>query len=74
MCSEERKSLSDVIYMVEESLAGTTTGIKKIQEVFSVIDRNTHSVLLLSLTQVNTPVKDQRQEDHAGHTSVIKIH
>ncbi len=74
MCSEERQSLSDVTYMVEESLAGATDGIKKVQTEFSVMDRNTHSVLLLSLTQVNTPVKDQRQKDHAGHTSVIKIH
>ncbi len=74
MCSEERQSLSDVIYMVEESLAGTTTGIKKIQEVFSFIDKSTHSGLLLSLTQVNTTVKDQRQEDHAGHKRVMQLH
>ncbi len=72
MCSEERKSLSDVTYMLKESLAGATDGIKKIQEVFSVIDRNTHSVLLLSLTQVNTPVMDL--EDHTGLTAVIQLH
>ncbi|XP_016331318.1 uncharacterized protein LOC107680070 [Sinocyclocheilus anshuiensis] len=31
MCSDERTSLSDVTYMVKESLAGSTTGIKKVQ-------------------------------------------
>ncbi len=72
MCSEERQSLSDVTYMLKESLAGDTTGIKKDQPVFSVIDRNTLSGLLL--TQVNTPVKDQRQKDHAGHKRVIQLH
>ncbi|XP_058601331.1 Fc receptor-like protein 3 [Onychostoma macrolepis] len=71
---EERQSLSDVTYILKESLAGATDGIKKVQPVFSVMDRNTHSVLLLSLTQVNTPVKDQRQKDHAGHKRVIKLH
>ncbi len=44
--------------MLKESLAGDTTGIKKDQSLFSAIDRNTLSVLLLSLTQVNTPVMD----------------
>ncbi len=74
MCSEERQSLSDVTYMMKESLAGDTDGIKKDQPVFSVNYRNTLSVLLLSLTQVNTPVKDQRPKDHAGHIRVIKLH
>uniref|UniRef100_A0A8C1LJU5 Ig-like domain-containing protein n=1 Tax=Cyprinus carpio TaxID=7962 RepID=A0A8C1LJU5_CYPCA len=43
-------SLSDVTLMVKESLAGSTAGIKMVQAVFSVNYRNTHSVLLLSLT------------------------
>ncbi len=34
--------------------------------------RNTLSGLLLSLTQVNTPVMDIK--DHAGLTAVIKLH
>ncbi len=42
--------------------------------MFSVIDRNTLSVLLLSLMQVNTPVMDQTQKDHAGLTAVIQLH
>ncbi|KAI2646128.1 Vacuolar protein sorting/targeting protein 10 [Labeo rohita] len=50
MYSEEKQSLSGVTFMVKESLAGATAGIKKVQPVFSVIDRNTHSVLLMSLT------------------------
>ncbi len=74
MCSEERQSLSDVTYMMKESLAGATDGIKKVQSLFSVNYRNTLSVLLLSLTQVNTPVMDQTQKDHAGHIRVIKLH
>ncbi len=45
---------------------------KKVQPVFSVMDRNTHSVLLLSLTQVNTPVMDLK--DHTGLTAVIQLH
>ncbi len=74
MCSEERQSLSDVTYMLKESLAGATDGIKKDQPEFSVNYRNTLSVLLLSLTQVHTTVMDQRQKDHAGHILVIKLH
>uniref|UniRef100_A0A8C2AUP0 Ig-like domain-containing protein n=1 Tax=Cyprinus carpio TaxID=7962 RepID=A0A8C2AUP0_CYPCA len=35
---------------------------------------NTHSVLLLSLTQVNTPVMEQREEDHAPHKTVTQLH
>ncbi len=58
MYSEETQSLSDVTYMVKESLAGGLCCIKKIQPVFSVFNRNTHSVLLVSLTQVNTIVMD----------------
>jgi len=58
---------------MEESLAGGTSGIKTVQPVFSVKDRNTHSVLL-SLTQENTPVMGQRLEDHAVHTAVMKLH
>ncbi len=57
-----------------ESLAGATYGKKKVQSLFLVIDRNTLSVLLLLLTQVNTSVMDQRQKDHAGHKRVIKLH
>ncbi len=64
MCSEERKSLSDVIYMMKESLAGATDGIKKIQEVLSVMDRNTHSVLLLSLTQMNVVLTSLTQRKY----------
>ncbi len=60
--------------MMKESLAGDTDGIKKVQSMFSVNYRNTLSVLLLSLTQVNTPVMDQRQKDHAGLTAVIQLH
>ncbi len=60
--------------MMKESLAGATDGIKKVQSLFSVNYRNTLSVLLLSLTQVNTPVMDQRPKDHAGHIRVIKLH
>ncbi len=74
MCSEEKQSLSDVTYMLKESLAGDTDGIKKDQPVFSVNYRNTLSGLLLILTQVNTPVMDQTQKDHAGHIRVIKLH
>ncbi len=74
MCSEERQSLSDVTYMLKESLAGDTDGIKKDQSLFSVNYRNTLSVLLLSLTQVNTAVMDQRQKDHAGHKRVTQLH
>uniref|UniRef100_A0A673NHL4 Ig-like domain-containing protein n=1 Tax=Sinocyclocheilus rhinocerous TaxID=307959 RepID=A0A673NHL4_9TELE len=58
------QSLSDVTYMVRDSQVG----------VFSVNYRNTHSVLLLSLTQVNTPVMEQREEDHATHTAVMQLH
>ncbi len=58
--------------MMKDSLAGATDGIKKDQPVFSVIDRNTLSVLLLSLTQVNTPVMDLK--DHAGLTAVTQLH
>ncbi len=72
MCSEERQSLSDVTYMLKESLAGDTDGIKKDQSLFSVMDRNTLSVLLLSLTQVNTTVMDLK--DHTGLTAVIQLH
>ncbi len=60
--------------MMKESLAGDTTGIKKDQPVFSVNYRNTLSVLLLSLTQVNTPVMDSTQKDHTGLTAVIQLH
>ncbi len=74
MYSEETRSLSDVTYMVKESLAGSTTGIKTVQAVFSVNYRNTHSVLLLSLTQVNTPVMEKRAEDHEHQTSVMQLH
>ncbi len=58
--------------MMKESLAGATDGIKKDQPVFSVNYRNTLSVLLLSLTQVNTPVMDIK--DHTGHIRVIQLH
>ncbi len=74
MYSEETQSLSDVTLMVEESLAGSTAGIKMVQSVFSVNYRNTHSVLSLSLTQVNTPVMEQREEDHEHQTSVMQLH
>ncbi len=57
--------------MMKELLAGATDGIKKVQSLFSVNYRNTLSVLLLLLTQVNTPVMDQRQN---GHIRVIKLH
>ncbi len=40
--------------------------------MFSVIDRNTLSVLLLSLTQANTSVMDLK--DHTGITAVIQLH
>ncbi len=60
--------------MMKESLAGATDGIKKVQSLFSVNYRNTLSVLLENLSQVNTPVMDQRQKDHAGHIRVIKLH
>uniref|UniRef100_A0A672JYP0 Immunoglobulin subtype domain-containing protein n=1 Tax=Sinocyclocheilus grahami TaxID=75366 RepID=A0A672JYP0_SINGR len=59
--SEERQSLSDVTLMVKESLAGSTAVIKTVQLMLSVINRNTHSGLLRSLTQVNTPVMEQRE-------------
>ncbi len=58
--------------MMKESLAGDTDGIKKDQQVFSAMDRNTLSVLLLSLTKVNTSVMDIK--DHAGLTAVIQLH
>ncbi len=58
--------------MMKESLAGATDGIKMVQAVFSVNYRNTLSVLLLSLTQVNTPVMDLK--DHTGHIRVIQLH
>ncbi len=74
MCSEERQSLSDVTYMMKESLAGNTTGIKKVQSLFSVNYRNTLSVLLLSLMQVHTAVMDQTQKDHAGHILGMQLH
>ncbi len=60
--------------MLKESLAGATDGITKVQSLFSVNYRNTLSVLLLSLTQANTSVMDQRPKDHAGHIRVIKLH
>ncbi len=63
------RACSDVTYMMKESLSGDTDGIKKVQSLFSVIDRNTLSVLLLS--QVNTPVMDQTQKDHANQ--VIRL-
>ncbi len=74
MYSEETQLLSDVTLMVKESLAGSTAGIKMVQPLLSVNYRNTHSVLLLSLTQVNTPVMEQREEDHEHQTSVMKLH
>ncbi len=40
--------------------------------MFSVMNRSTHSVLLLSLTQVNTPVMDLK--DHTGLTAVMQLH
>ncbi len=72
--SEETRSLSDVTYMVKKSLACSTAGIKTIQSMFSVNYRNTHSVMLLSLTQVNTPVMEKRVEDHADHGTVMHLH
>ena len=74
MYSEERHSLSDVTLMVEESLAGSTDGIKTVHSTTPVNYRNTHSVLLLSLMQVNTPVMEQREEDHADHNTVMQLH
>ncbi len=74
MYSEERQSLSDVTYLLKESLAGSTAGIKTVQTMFSVKDRNSHSVLLLSLTQVNTSVMEQREDDHEHHVAVMKLH
>ncbi len=71
MYSEETQSLSDVTLMLKESLAGSTAGIKTVQPVFSV-NRNTYSGLLMSLMQVNTPVMEQREEDHADQTSVMQ--
>ncbi len=40
--------------------------------MFSVIDRNTLSGLLLSLTQVNTSVMDLK--DHTGLSAVTQLH
>ncbi len=74
MYSEETQLRSDVTLMVKESLAGSTAGIKMVQPLLSVNYRNTHSVLLLSLTQLNTPVMEQREEDHEDQTSVMKLH
>ncbi len=42
--------------------------------VFSELQEHTFSSVTESLTQVNTPVMDQRQKDHAGHIRVIKLH
>ncbi len=70
MYSEETQSLSDVTLIPKESLAGSTAGIKMDQPVFSV-NRNTYSGLLMSLMQVNTPVMEQREEDHEHQTSVM---
>uniref|UniRef100_A0A671KN99 Ig-like domain-containing protein n=1 Tax=Sinocyclocheilus anshuiensis TaxID=1608454 RepID=A0A671KN99_9TELE len=36
--------------------------------------KNTYSVLLLSLSQVNTPVMEKREEDHEHQTSVMQLH
>ncbi len=74
MYSEERQSLSDVTYILKESLAGSNSGIKTVQATFSVKDRNSHSVLLLSLTQINTSVMEQRETDHEHHVAVMKLH
>ncbi|KAL0196877.1 hypothetical protein M9458_005417, partial [Cirrhinus mrigala] len=58
-----------VTFVVKESLAGSTAGIKTVHSVFSVINKNTQSGLLMSLTQVNTPVMEQKEEDHADHNT-----
>ncbi len=56
--------------MMKESLAGATDGITKVQSLFSVNYRNTLSVLLLSLTQVNTSCDGSETEGSRwSHTS-----
>ncbi|XP_073721042.1 Fc receptor-like protein 5 [Misgurnus anguillicaudatus] len=72
MYSEEKLSFSHVSSMKEESAAGSTAGIKMIQTSSKIISSFTQSDLLLSLMQVNTPVEEQRPENHDTHTSVMQ--